>query len=240
MKKSNFRKAVILPTVFALSTVSLSSVAFAKENTSKNEPSQSINPTSSSENVTSEVLKGTEENWKKIKVTDHLNGTVEYLEKETNNKGEVYKIYSENGKQTHEVISTGDKITLDGKAINQNDVENIEGTVGNKASNGLIQPYVVINPGDSMYLISTTNDSYGADWGSVATCAALLSAFFAAPVGVFVTLASYIISYKIPEVWYTKYKYSDKAPYHPTIEVFTCLYKDPSRTKYIGMTSWYP
>jgi hypothetical protein len=242
MKKKNFRNVVIIPTVLALSTLSLSSNAFAKADTLKNVQSQSSNPMYSSESVTIEILKGTNENWKKIKVIDKLNGTIEYAEKIKNNKNEVYKIYSETGEQTHEIIADEDNVTLDGKVISQDTADNLDekASVINTKSVGTISPSSVVNPGDSLYLISTKNGSYAADWGSAATCASLLSAFFGTPVGVFVTVASYIVSYKIPEIWYTKYRYSDKAPYHPYMVEYAYLYKDPGRTQYIGMGTWYP
>lgn len=222
MKRNNLKKMIIVPTVFVMSAFSFSQTALAVSDVN-----ESTNNTYTSENITIEILDGNEKNWQSIKVIDTLNGTTEYVKKEILNGKEIYKIYSEDGQQTNEVVSESGVVSVNGEEVPLSEGKEIPAitTYGNQGGSGF-------------YLISTIKSSYSANFNTAATCASLLSALFAAPVGIFVTVASAIVSAKIKQIWYTQYKYSDKKAYHPTTKMYRQFYKDPARTQYVGYAEY--
>lgn len=230
MRKYSLKKAVIIPSIIAIGITANSGPLLVNASSGVNQ--QNVENTSSGTQL--EILSGTDQNWTKAKVTSN-DGIIEYIEREVLGDKVNIKIYSDTHELTGQVVSDKEIITVNGEVVkNADGIVNSSYTTKNNTGIGT---QAVENPGDGLYLISTTNSSFQANFNTVAICISFLSVLFSVAGSWFTTAATAIVAEKIPTVWYTERKYSDKAPYKPKIVKYVTYYKNSARTKILSVSN---
>lgn len=191
-----------------------------------------------------ELLEGTNENWTKLKVTNYTDGTTEYLNRTSKDNKEVINIetfhVAEKGITTletqtsekHEVVSQNGDITVDGKSMVK---ESLSTSQQAPQKNSISQ---TASNGTTFYFISKIDGSVNTDVTTAAICIAVLSAAVGFAYAIVTDTGVGIFAAKIPYVWYTKYKYSDKAPYRPLYRNEAYFFSDQLRTLQVGYSMY--
>lgn len=223
MEKNLLKKGFSFIIVFTI-MFSATGASFAKADT-KNTFSENDSNLSDSKDLSIEVLEGTNDNWKKLKIT-FQDGEVQIIEREVINDKIIDKIYSQSYELLSQLIVDDGVISIDGKVIG-----NVPSEINETSSTPTMGTFANANDGSGFYLISKINSSLQADFTVKAACISYLSAIFSIPASLLTTTALTIMGAKVKTLWYTERKYSDKKAYQPKYKKYITFYYDSKRTK---------